>query len=97
MKTEATNDKVDMAPLVEARKWKGKVMGTKRRIASTKIATAIREDRDARQGVRMTNLRAAIAMGIQSADSGDLHDWDEAVQIEIKALARARRVKSGVV
>jgi hypothetical protein len=39
----------------------------------------------------MTNLRAAIAMGIQSADSGDLHDWDEAVQMEIKAQGRARR------
>ncbi len=31
MKTEATNGKIDMAPLVEARKWKCKMMGAKRR------------------------------------------------------------------
>lgn len=91
MTRKVTITKSVEAPLLKCRMWGGRVMGAKRRIASTKIATAIREDRDARQGVRMTNLRAAIAMGIQSADSGDLYDWDEAVQIEIKALGRSRR------
>ena len=36
------------APLVKARKWKGKVMGAKRRIDAAKIAAAIRADRDSR-------------------------------------------------
>jgi hypothetical protein len=91
MTRKVTSTKSVEAPLLKCRMWGGKVMGTKRRIAFTKIATAIRDDRDVQQGGRMTNLRAAIAMGIQSADSGDLHDWDDAVQIEIKALGRARR------
>ena len=91
MTRKVTITKSVEAPLLKCRMWGGKVMGTKRRIAFTKIATAIREDRDARQGVRMTNLRAAIAMGIQSADSGDLHDWDHSMQEQIKQLGRARR------
>lgn len=91
MTRKVTITKSVEAPLLKSRKWGGKVMGTKRRIASTKIATAIRDDRDAQPGARMTKLRAAIAMGIQSADSGHLHDWDDAVQIETKALGRARR------
>lgn len=36
------------APLVKARKWRGKVMGVKRRIERSKMAAAIRADRDAR-------------------------------------------------
>jgi len=36
------------APLVKARKWRGKVMGAKRRIDPSKIAAAIRADRDSR-------------------------------------------------
>jgi len=36
------------APLVKARKWRGKVMGAKRRIDPARIADAIRADRDAR-------------------------------------------------
>jgi len=66
-------------------------MGAKRRVDASKIAAAIRADRDAQQGERFTNLRDAIAQGIQSADSGDLKNWDEAMQIEIKALGRARQ------
>ena len=91
MTRKVTITKSVEAPLLKCRMWGGKVMGTKRRIASTKIPAAIRADRDAQQGARMTNLRAAIALGIQSADSGDLKDWADAVQIEIKALGRARR------
>ena len=64
------------------------MMGAKRRVDASKIAAAIRADRDAQQGERFTNLRDAIAQGIQSADSGDLKNWDEAMQIEIKALER---------
>jgi len=67
------------------------MMGAKRRVDASKIAAAIRADRDAQQGERFTNLRDAIAQGIQSADSGDLKNWDEAMQIEIKALGRARQ------
>jgi hypothetical protein len=36
------------APLVKARKWRGKVMGAKYRIEPGIIASAIRADRDAR-------------------------------------------------
>ena len=36
------------APLVKSRKWRGKVMGAKRRIENSMIADAIRSDRDAR-------------------------------------------------
>jgi hypothetical protein len=36
------------APLVKARKWRDKLMGVKRRIDPSKIAAAIRADRDAR-------------------------------------------------
>lgn len=36
------------APLVKARKWRGKVMGAKRRVDRSKITAAIRADRDAR-------------------------------------------------
>ena len=36
------------APLVKSRKWRGKVMGVKRRVEPSRIADAIRSDRDAR-------------------------------------------------
>lgn len=36
------------APLVKARKWRGKVMGAKRRLDPVRIAAAIRADRDSR-------------------------------------------------
>jgi hypothetical protein len=36
------------APLVKARKWRGKVMGEKRRLDPARIAAAIRADRDSR-------------------------------------------------
>jgi hypothetical protein len=36
------------APLVKARKWRGKVMGAKRRLDPARIAAAIRADRDSR-------------------------------------------------
>jgi hypothetical protein len=36
------------APLMKARKWRGKVMGAKRRLDPAKIAAAIRADRDSR-------------------------------------------------
>lgn len=91
MTRKVTITKSVEAPLLKCRMWGGRVMGAKRRVDASKIATAIRDDRDARQGARMTNLRAAIALGIQSADSGDLHDWADAVHIEIKALGPARR------
>ena len=91
MTRKVTITKSVEAPLLKCRMWGGRVMGAKRRVDASKIATAIRDDRDARQGARVTNLRAAIAMGIQSADSGDLHDWDHSMQAQIKQLGRARR------
>jgi len=36
------------APLVKARKWRGKLMGAKRRIERARISSAIRAERDAR-------------------------------------------------
>ena len=36
------------APLVKSRKWRGKLMGTRSKISSATIATAVRTDRDAR-------------------------------------------------
>ena len=61
--------------------------------ASEVVREAIRalHERETRKSTRLANLKDAIAVGIQSADSGDLHDWDHSMQEQIKLLGRARR------
>jgi antitoxin ParD1/3/4 len=48
-------------------------------------------ERETRKSTRLANLREAVAVGIQSADSGNLHDWDHSMQGQIKQLGCARR------
>jgi antitoxin ParD1/3/4 len=61
--------------------------------ASEVVREALRalHEQETRKSTRLANLRDAIAAGIQSTDSGDLHDWNEGMQKGVKALARARR------
>jgi len=46
--------------------------------ASEVVREALRAlyERETRKSSRLANLRDALAVGIQSADSGNLHDWD---------------------
>lgn len=61
--------------------------------ASEVVREALRalHERETRKSARLANLREAISAGIDSADSGDLHEWDHSMQKEVKALARSRR------
>ena len=61
--------------------------------ASEVVREALRalHERETRKSTRLANLREAVARGIQSADAGDLHDWDHSMQEEIKAVGRSRR------
>ena len=65
--------------------------------ASEVVREALRalHERETRKSTRLADLREAVALGIQSADSGDLKIWDDTLQKEVKALGRARRGKSG--
>jgi antitoxin ParD1/3/4 len=61
--------------------------------ASEVVREALRalHEWDTRKSARLANLREAVAVGIQSADSGDLHDWDHSMQEQVKQLGRSRR------
>jgi antitoxin ParD1/3/4 len=61
--------------------------------ASEVVREALRalHERETRKSARLANLREAVAVGIQSADSGDLHDWDHSMQEQVKQLGRSRR------
>jgi antitoxin ParD1/3/4 len=61
--------------------------------ASEVVREAIQalHEQETRKGARLANLREAVAIGIQSVDSGDLYDWDHSMQEEIKQLGRSRR------
>jgi len=61
--------------------------------ASEVVREAIRalHERETRKSARLTNLKDAITVGIQSANSGDHHDWNHSMQEQIKQLGRARR------
>jgi antitoxin ParD1/3/4 len=61
--------------------------------ASEVVREAIRalHERETRKSARLANLRDAVAVGIQSADLGDLDDWDHSMQEQIKQLGRSRR------
>lgn len=61
--------------------------------ASEVVREALRAlyERETRKSTRLANLREAISAGIESADSGDLQDWNADLQKEVKALARSRR------
>jgi antitoxin ParD1/3/4 len=61
--------------------------------ASEVVREALRalHERETRKSTRLANLRDAVAVGIQSADSGDLQEWTGGLQKEVKALARSRR------
>ena len=61
--------------------------------ASEVVREALRalHERETRKSTRLANLRDAVAVGIESADSGDLSDWNKGLQKEVKALARSRR------
>lgn len=61
--------------------------------ASEVVREALRalHERETRKSTRLANLREAVAVGIQSADSGDLQDWDHSMQEQIKQLGRSRR------
>jgi len=61
--------------------------------ASEVVREAIRalHERETRKSTRLANLKDAVALGIQSVDSGDLQDWTAGLQKEVKAMARSRR------
>ena len=61
--------------------------------ASEVVREALRalHERETRKSTRLANLRDAVAVGIESADSGDLQEWTVGLQKEVKALARSRR------
>lgn len=61
--------------------------------ASEVVREAIRalHERETRKSARLANLKDAVAVGIQSANVGDLHDWNHSMQDQIKQLGRARR------
>jgi len=61
--------------------------------ASEVVREALRalHERETRKSARLTNLKEALAVGIQSADEGELQIWDDTLQKEVKALGRARR------
>lgn len=61
--------------------------------ASEVVREALRalHERETKKSARLANLREAISAGIESADSGDLQDWNAGLQQEVMALARSRR------
>jgi len=65
--------------------------------ASEVVREAIRAlyEKETRKSTRLANLREAVAIGIQSADSGNLKAWDGTLQQEVKTLGRARKWSSG--
>jgi antitoxin ParD1/3/4 len=61
--------------------------------ASEVVREAIRSlyEREMRQSTKLLNLREAISAGIQSAETGKMHDWSDSFHQELKVTARARR------
>jgi len=61
--------------------------------ASEVVREALRAlyERETRKSSRLANLKDALAVGIQSADTGDVQDWTADLQNQVKVLARSRR------
>ena len=61
--------------------------------ASEVVREAIRalHAKETRNSTKLANLRDALQQGIDTADQGDLLEWDETVAMEIKQTGRKRR------
>ena len=61
--------------------------------ASEVVREALRAlyEKESKRSAKLANLREALRAGMESADRGDLGEWNEGISKEIKALGRGRR------
>ena len=61
--------------------------------ASEVVREALRalHQKEMRSSAKLANLREALRVGMESADQGDLVEWNEDLSKEIKHLGRGRR------
>ena len=78
----------------EMEKWvHGKVGSGLYTSASEVVREAIRalHEKETRSSTKLASLRDAVQLGIASADRGQLLEWDEQVDHDVKAMGRRRR------
>jgi antitoxin ParD1/3/4 len=78
----------------EMEKWvHGKVGSGLYTSASEVVREAIRalHEKETRNGTKLASLRNAVQLGIAAADQGNLLEWDEQVDHDVRAMGRRRR------
>ena len=78
----------------EMEKWvHGKVGSGLYTSASEVVREAIRalHEKETRNSTKLASLRDAVQLGIAAADQGNLLEWDEQVDHDVRAMGRRRR------